>query len=88
MEDLTGFIKQFMNPTASYLVPRRAQQSGGTKYKVFIGRKVGKGAVKKITFRPEHHLLGEKARFFYHADCFFFLLKRWNGEGPCGRLSH
>ena len=63
-----------MNWVASPLATRR----GCAKWKVFVGRRVGKGAINKrkerIVFRPEHLRLGGRGgKSFYHADFHFFL---------------
>lgn len=81
LKDLIAFIKQFMNSAASYLVTRGTLQSGGTKWKVVIGRKGDKGAGKNLLL--EQNFFGGKAKkkCFNHAGCVFFLLEKFGWRG-------
>lgn len=86
LKDRIAFIKQFMNPAASYLVTRGALQSGGTKWKVVIGRKVGKGAVKNLLLDQNIIFWGKRQGFFL--SCRLLLLSMGDGEDSCTGLPH
>lgn len=68
--DLIGFIKQFMNREASHLA-REALRSC-TKYKAFIGRRVGKEVISR---RKERMVSGQDLFFLGEGNSRDFILQ-------------